>query len=49
MVHERWREDARCAIEVLAKLVWLIVLLAALITGAADHVLEVVKAVLSAA
>jgi hypothetical protein len=48
MVHERWREDARCVIEILTKIVCLVLLVVGVTTGTANEVLDVVRAILSA-
>lgn len=46
IVHERWREDARCMVELLIKLVLLVAVLAALVSGASNDILETVKGML---
>lgn len=47
MIHERHREDARCAAEVLTKLAYAAALVVASATGVPQEVLEALKAIAS--
>jgi hypothetical protein len=49
IIHERWREDARCVVELLTKLVVLVACFLALISGGSGEILHALKAALAAA
>lgn len=49
IIHERWREDARCVVELLTKLVVLGAFVFALISGGSGEIVDALKAALAAA